>query len=303
MRVTVAERAPRRFFSVLSTSALLVAFLTAGCGNKSDHPGRVGDCPADANCLGIGGPPGGGGGTDAGTTLDATDVGEVGPVDIHAGEVRSVASFTQDPATGVLLTEPSLVVKGAQGAKFIEAPVTGGTFVLPALDNTSPFNFVYLQSRATTPAVTRTVFGFHTEPAGGPFDVQIPSFPDTLAQALALALGVPTTSGSTRGTATVVLQLVDGKGVPLKNVFGEATPDTPHPPGTANNPFYDDNSDGLTASTTGTGTRGTIVWLAVPPGVFTINVRFGSAVADIKTFGIVGNLADTVTFLRVAVVL
>ena len=305
MRAPVTDDSRATTRRVLSTSALVAAFVVMGCASKTDHAPFAAGCPTDADCLGIGGPGGGGGGGDGGVT-DATidgDVGEVAPVDIAAGEVRAVASFTQDPALGTLDTEANLVVKGAQGTKFIEAPVAGGTFALPGLDNTSPFNLVYLESRATTPVVTRTIFGFHTTAPGGAYNVQIPTFPDTLSQTFALALGVPTTGGSTRGTATVVLQITDDKGVPMRNVFGEATPTTPHPPGTTANPYYDDNSDGLTASTTGTGTRGTIVWLAQPPGAFTMNVRIGSAVAAISTFGIVVTAADSVTFLRVAVTL
>ena len=281
----------------------LTTSLMMGCGTKADHPPMAGGCPADASCVGVGGPPGGGPHPDTGTVTDGrvadSDGGEVGVVDIRAGEARNVASFTQNPATGSLDTIANQFVRGAQGAKFLEVPVIGGTFSLGALDTTFPINFLYLDSHATPPSVTRTVFGFPVDAVGGAYDVQIPSFPDNLSQTFALGLGVPHTSGSTRGTATIVLQVLDDAGAARRGVIGLATPTAPQPPGTNANPYYDDSSDGLVASASGTGARGTIVWLAVVPGAFPVKFQLGTPT---KTFAFTAPAqADAVTFVRMRV--
>ena len=288
-----------RSLTCLVIALVACASAALACSNKNDHAPSAGGCPANADCGGIGGPPGGGGGTDAGTTDASVADGEVGVVDIHAGEIRSVASFTQDPAGGVLVTESNLFVKGARGAKFIEAAVAGGTFVLSGLDTTYPINFVYLDGRATGTSITRTIFGFPVDAVGGAYDLQIPTFPDTLSQTWALALGVPLTAGSTRGTATVVVQVLDDAGVARKNVLGLATPSAPQPAGTAANPYYDDNSDGLVFNTTGTGSRGTIVWLAVVPGAFPVKFQLGAPAVTVSFTA--PAQADAVTFVRLRV--
>ena len=302
MRAPVIDSIAR---GVLSTSALVAALVVVGCASKTDHAPFAEGCPADADCLGIGGGGGGGGGGDGGVSevgVDA-DGGEVGPVDIVGGRVRAAASFMQDPATGSLDTESNLVVKGAIGATFLDGPVAGGNFSLTGLDNTFSsigLNFVYLESRATTPAVTRTIFGFPIAPAGGAYDVDVPTFPDGLSQSLAGAAGIPLPSGSSSGTATVVVQIFDATTkLPLRGVTGAQFYSAPPPsPGSTSNPYYDDGSDGLVVSPGGTGGRGTVVWLPVNPGFLTVTLKHGTT--TYQPFN-APTIANAVTFVRVGV--
>jgi hypothetical protein len=299
-RAMPADAQRSRARVVLSTSALLAAWLATGCSSQPAHGAPAGGCPTDAQCIGIGGGPGGGT-TDSGTTVDSStgDAAEVGVVDIHAGEVRALDSFLRDPATGVLDTETNLVVKGAIGAKFLDATVLGGNFTLTGLDNTFPVNFVYLESRATTPIVTRTIFGLPVAATGGAYDIVVPTFPANASDTLALAAGIPLPSGTARGTATVVVQVFDSAtGAPLKGVTGAPTPAAPQPSTNAN-PYYDDGSDGVVVSATGTSSRGTIVWLPVTPGFLAVSLKHGTT--TYPTFN-APTMADAVTFVRLGVV-
>jgi hypothetical protein len=283
--------------------ALVAAVVaTAACSSKNAHDPNAGSCPPDAGCTGIGGPVGSGT-PDAGSDTASADAGEAGgPVTINPGAVRVVSSFASDPATGPLTSEANLVAQFLLSGVVNNTPVSGGTFVIPALDNPcagpcpappfTPLTWVTVGSQPspTSAFLVRTIAGLPGTSAGGTFPMDVPSYEGNLAQITASALGIAVV---TTGLATLVVQVVDDKtGALLKGVVTSPSPSS-----------YDDGADGFVATspTNATSGRGTALFLGIAAGSLpTVTACVGPCATATSTATFAPILrGDAVTYVRV----
>lgn len=283
-------RPPRAVRPSVFAVAIAFTFLAA-CSSKQDHPPNAGECSGDAACLGVGGPPnGGGGGRDAGGDATTDGGGDAATVAI-GGSVYSMSSFTREPSTGLLDTSSTtLVVRGTHlDGTGAQSSVIAGQYSIADLGRNQPLTWVRLFDVVPgRTEVLRTLFAF--PPSNVPaLTLPIPLYPPELARSTALSVGIPTTVD---GTGTIVLQVADSTGAGRAGVTASKLTG-------AFGPYYDD-ADSVTLASA-TGARGTIVFLGVTAAaagqqiVLSFGGPTGSTIAFTPTVA-----PDVVTFSRFA---
>lgn len=304
-------RCVTRRASALLSGGIAVGALAAvvACGSKSAHPGEASGCGPGIDCIGIGSPPMGGSTSDAAgdAAHDAETTDAAFTTLSFGGEVHTSSTFTRDPSIEPLDThDTALFARTTVRGVVTDVAVTAGHFTVANMDATpSLVGFAVGPKDATTGAFTaRTI---DLLPFDGTFStidkpVPVPIFDATLPQTWAVTLGVPVT---TSATATLVFQLTDATGAGVPNVvatIGDGDAGTSGACNGANpcGPYYDDNADGLTTSGTGTKSRGTVVFLAVPvswPG----SIVFRQSSTELARVSNLSTARDAVTFLRARV--
>lgn len=243
--------------------ALIVAILCIAC---SDNSKRAATAPA---CTGVGCASGTGGGTSNGSdatvedssTDSAFDVGDAG-VAVTA-IVRSVARFTDDPATGTPVTTMVLVRANKVGGGVVDGTLASdGTHTLNGVAVTAgvPTNFAILQG-----GIIRANDGIWL-PATA--TINLPLFPESLPGATWPTL-VATPPTVPSNSAHVVIHVVNSAGARVSGATATS------PSADAKGAFYDDGSD-ISVSAKSTGARGTILFMGTLAAEIAVTITAGA---------------------------
>jgi hypothetical protein len=239
--------------------ALAAVVFAGGCASKADHPALAGGCQPDAPCTLP--PPPTGAGPDTGThdtSASDTEAGDGGIELAVSGEIRRPADFPVAPLKGTLVTTNADVqATRADGTTITAAPISG-TFTLPTVARS--VDGAWLRVRANS--VIKTLAWVDTSQSIV-VGAELPIFDDVLPQVTATRVGLPVAVG---GRATIVLRIVDATGAPVAGVTSARSNYLDSTVGYFG-PYFDDGVDAVTATSTSTGTKGTLVFLAVDPAV------------------------------------
>lgn len=268
MSLRVEPASPRRrawgwvstaMLAALAPFAVPAVLFTGGCASKTDHPAVAGGCQPDAPCTLQ--PPPTGTGPETGTTDAAageTDASDGGVEIAISGEIRRPAGFPIAPLTGTLVTtNVDVQATRADGTTISAAPISG-TFTLPTVARS--VDGAWLRVRSI--GVIKTMAWVDTS-QGTIVGAQLPLFDDALPQTAATQFGLPV---AVAGRATIVLRIVDATGAPIAKV-GTSRANYLDTTVGYFGPYFDDGVDAVTNSSAATGTKGTIVFLAVDPAV------------------------------------
>jgi hypothetical protein len=172
--------------------------------------------------------------------------------------VRQLTSWGLAPAKGPLVASGASVAATRADGTTVSVDATAGVFALPAVARGSDGAWLRVSRNGTI----RTLAWLDTS-RGDATGVELPLFDEALPQSTATAVSVP---ALVAGKGTLVLRVVDATGTPIAGVT--TTRVNYLSPGLGFfGPYYDDNADGVTSVNAGTGTKGTLIYLAVDPAV------------------------------------
>jgi hypothetical protein len=245
--------------ATLTSLGLTTALFVGGCASKTDHPALAGGCVPDIPCTLP--PPVTGSGPETGTT-DAspseTDASDGGLELAVSGEIRRPSGFPVALLKGTPVTTGADVqATRADGTTITAAPISG-TFTLPTVARSA--DGAWLRVRAN--GVIKTLAWIDTSQSLI-MGAELPLFDDALPQVTATSVGLPVAVG---GRATIVLRVVDATGAPIAGVTSARSNYLDSTVGYFG-PYFDDGVDAVTHTSTSTGTKGTLVFLAVDPAV------------------------------------
>lgn len=256
-------------------SLLIFAWGPAACSSSATHPPGATNCAPGIDCTiqpiptstvpETGAP-------DAATDADATTDG---PIELAVtGEVRQPSSWGQAVDKGTLVANGYSVAGTRADGSTTTVTVSGGAFTLPALQTTPSGNWVSVL-RGTT---LRTLAWVDTQ-AGAVSGLEIPVFDDALPLTTASAVSLPVV---TTGTASLVVRVVAANGAP---VAGVTTTLANYLNGGLGyfGPYYDDGADGVTALTSATGAKGTLVFLGVDPSKAGLGLNVALSIPGVGT--------------------
>jgi hypothetical protein len=255
--------------------AALVAAMAA-CGSKFSHPGVAADCDPSVPCH-VGSPGGVSANTPSEAGVDGGDVGgplDAGPnsITISSAEVHSGTSFVHAPKSDPLDTVDPLNTLYVVSSVSHTGLVTGGLFSIPALDALpDTYGFFLLFNSSDTSFPTRTighVLHDTTTAETFPGPLYFPMYPTDLNATMGATVGA---TKPLANTATIIVQLIDATGAPVvgatATMTGASTDCTVATAPAACGPYYDaPDGNGIQVSAGGTGTNGTIVFLAIDGG-------------------------------------
>lgn len=249
----------------------------------------AGGCQPDAPCTLV--PPPTGSGPETGThdaSAGETDASDGGLEITVSGEIRRTADFPVAPLKGTLVTSNADVqATRADGTTITAAPISG-TFTLPTVARS--VDGAWLRVRASS--VVKTLAWVDTSQSLI-VGAQLPIFDDSLPQVTATRVGLPV---AVAGRATIVLRVVDATGAPIANV---GTSRSNYLDSTIGyfGPYFDDGVDAVTHTSTTTGTKGTIVFLAVDPAVVAVGFDVPLVIPTVGTRTVAFHVvADAVSY-------
>lgn len=233
--------------------AFLAIPLMTACSSEPERPPTVG-----GGCVSNCGTIGGSNEHDSSTVSDSfsdvsLDIGEAG-VSLAAATTL-LSRYPADPKSGTPRTNVTVRAQRVGGGTTeIVSDATGRL----TLDQISPSIGIPTWLTLVEGGVVKGFVGvrFPWDPSG----VVLPLFDDSLPVTTAVSGTI------TAGNATIVIHVVDAAKVRLSGVSAS-------PVGSAL-PYYDSGSDSVESTATATGSRGTIVFLGVPPGSATVSLSF-----------------------------